>query len=138
MPTVERDLRGQEYISVNAELPDKDFYPIAHAIWKALDDNGIILDDNAELSIRVYGVDTPEKGWRAECPAEAKWGEQASQFTKDQLNNAKKIQVAIYKWDKFGGRVLGDIVIDGKSLRAMLIENGFAREYFGDKKEPWC
>ena len=91
-----------------------------------------------ELSIRVYGVDTPEKGWRAECPAEAKWGEQASQFTKDQLNNAKKIQVAIYKWDKFGGRVLGDIVIDGKSLRAMLIENGFAREYFGDKKEPWC
>tara|TARA_A100001388_G_C28731872_1_gene481912 strand:+ start:348 stop:533 length:186 start_codon:yes stop_codon:yes gene_type:complete len=54
MPTVERDLRGQEYISVNAELPDKDFYPIAHAIWKALDDNGIILDDNAELSIRVY------------------------------------------------------------------------------------
>ena len=54
MPTVERDLRGQEYISVSAELPDKDFYPIAHAIWKALDDNGIILDDNAELSIRVY------------------------------------------------------------------------------------
>ena len=54
MPTVERDLRGQEYISVSAELTDKDFYPIAHAIWKALDDNGIILDDNAELSIRVY------------------------------------------------------------------------------------
>jgi len=91
-----------------------------------------------ELSIRVYGVDTPEKGWRAECPAEAKWGEQASQFTKDQLNNAKKIQVAIYKWDKFGGRVLGDIVIDGKSLRAMLIKNDFAREYYGDKKESWC
>ena len=42
-----------------------------------------------ELSIRVYGVDTPEKGWRAECEAEAKWGEQASQFTRDQLNNAK-------------------------------------------------
>ena len=91
-----------------------------------------------ELSIRVYGVDTPEKGWRAECPAEAKWGEQASQFTRDQLNNAKKIQVAIYKWDKFGGRVLGDIIINDKSLRAMLIEKGFAREYFGDKKEPWC
>ena len=32
MPTVERDLRGQEYISVSAELPDKDFYPIANAI----------------------------------------------------------------------------------------------------------
>lgn len=91
-----------------------------------------------ELSIRVYGVDTPEKGWRAECESEASWGEQASQFTKDQLNAADRIQVAIYKWDKFGGRVLGDIIIDGNSLRHMLIENGFAREYYGDKKESWC
>ena len=91
-----------------------------------------------ELSIRVYGVDTPEKSWRAECPEEAVWGEEASQFTKDQLNGATKLQVAIYKWDKFGGRVLGDIIIDGKSLRHMLIENGFAREYYGDKKESWC
>ena len=91
-----------------------------------------------ELSIRVYGVDTPEKSWRAECDSEAAWGEQASQFTKDQLNGATVIQVAIYKWDKFGGRVLGDIIIDGKSLRYMLIENGFAREYYGDKKKSWC
>ena len=91
-----------------------------------------------ELSIRVYGVDTPEKSWRAECDSEAAWGEQASQFTKDQLNAASIIQVAIYKWDKFGGRVLGDIIIDGNSLRHMLIENGFAREYYGDKKESWC
>ena len=91
-----------------------------------------------ELSIRVYGVDTPEKSWRAECESEAAWGEQASQFTKDQLNSATVIKVAIYKWDKFGGRVLGDIIIDGNSLRHMLIENGFAREYYGDKKESWC
>ena len=91
-----------------------------------------------ELSIRVFGVDTPEKSWRAECDKEALWGEEASQFTKDQLNGATKLQVAIYKWDKFGGRVLGDIIIDGKSLRHMLIENGFAREYYGDKKESWC
>ena len=88
-----------------------------------------------ELSIRVYGVDTPEKSWRAECDKEAVWGEEASQFTKDQLNGATKLQVAIYKWDKFGGRVLGDIIIDGKSLRYMLIENGFAREYLKDIEE---
>jgi endonuclease YncB( thermonuclease family) len=91
-----------------------------------------------ELSIRVYGVDTPEKSWRAECPKEAEWGERASQFTKDQLNAATVIQVAIYRWDKYGGRVLGDIIIDGKSLRHMLIAEGFAREYYGDKKISWC
>jgi endonuclease YncB( thermonuclease family) len=86
----------------------------------------------------VYGVDTPEKSWRAECPKEAAWGELASQFTKDQLNAATVIQVAIYRWDKYGGRVLGDIIIDGKSLRHMLIAEGFAREYYGDKKISWC
>ncbi len=28
-----------------------------------------------ELSIRVFGVDTPEKGHRAQCPSEAQRGE---------------------------------------------------------------
>lgn len=91
-----------------------------------------------ELSIRVYGVDTPEKGWRAGCPSEAAKGDAATHFTKDQLNSATKLQVVIMDWDKYGGRVLGDILIDGKSLRKLLIDNGFAREYYGDKKQSWC
>jgi len=91
-----------------------------------------------ELSIRVYGVDTPEKGFRAGCSSEAERGESASKFTKDKIKNAKKIQVSIISWDKYGGRVLGDIIIDGVSLRKMLIDNGYAREYYGDKKKSWC
>ena len=91
-----------------------------------------------ELSIRVYGVDTPEKSWRGKCESEQALGEKASKFTKKLIAEGKVIKVAIYKWDKFGGRVLGDIIIDGKSLRMALIDNGYAREYFGDKKESWC
>jgi len=91
-----------------------------------------------ELSIRVYGVDTPEKGWRGQCDKEKAMGEEASKFTKAQIKNAKEIKVGIAKWDKFGGRVLGDIIFDGNSLREMLIEKGYARPYFGDKKESWC
>jgi endonuclease YncB( thermonuclease family) len=91
-----------------------------------------------ELSIRVFGVDTPEKGFRAACPAEAERGESASAFTKEKIKHAKKIQVSIMDWDKYGGRVLGDIIIDGVSLRKMLIDHGYAREYYGDKKESWC
>ena len=91
-----------------------------------------------ELSIRVYGVDTPEKGWRGQCDKEKAAGEAASKFTKDLIKNAKTIKIAIWDWDKFGGRVLGDVIIDGKSLRKQLIEKGFAREYYGDKKESWC
>jgi endonuclease YncB( thermonuclease family) len=91
-----------------------------------------------ELAVRIYGVDTPEKGWRAQCPGEAQRGEMASAFTKQAVASTQKHQVTLYGWDKFGGRVLGDIVLNGVSLRAELIRNGFAREYYGDKKESWC
>ena len=91
-----------------------------------------------ELLLRVYGVDTPEKGHRAKCPSEAERGAAASEFTKNAIKNTTKHQIVLYKWDKFGGRVLGDILLDGQSLRAALIANGFAREYYGDAKQSWC
>jgi endonuclease YncB( thermonuclease family) len=95
-----------------------------------------------ELAVRVYGVDTPEKGFRAQCDSEKQRGEAASAFTKNAIAQAAatggKFQVTMYGWDKFGGRVLGDILVNGQSLRAALIANGFAREYYGDAKQSWC
>ena len=91
-----------------------------------------------ELAIRVFGVDTPEKGHRAQCPSEDQRGQAATAFTKNAVANTQKHQVVLYGWDKFGGRVLGDLVLNGTSLRSELIRNGFAREYFGDAKQSWC
>jgi endonuclease YncB( thermonuclease family) len=91
-----------------------------------------------ELSVRVFGVDTPEKGHRAKCPAEAERGQAASAFTKQVVSRAQKRQVLLMDWDKYGGRVLGDVILDGNSLRMMLIQNGFAREYYGEAKTSWC
>jgi len=91
-----------------------------------------------ELAVRIFGVDTPEKGHRAQCPQENERALIASQFTKTAIANSKKHQVTLYAWDKFGGRVLGDIIVDGKSIRQGLIANGLAREYYGDAKQSWC
>lgn len=91
-----------------------------------------------ELSIRVYGVDTPEKSFRAKCPSEAQRGEAATEFTKKLINSSQKRQIVLMEWDKYGGRVLGDVLLDGKSLRQQLIANGFAREYYGEAKTSWC
>jgi endonuclease YncB( thermonuclease family) len=91
-----------------------------------------------ELAVRIYGVDTPEKGHRAQCPAEAAAAERASAWTKTLVANGKQHQVILYKWDKFGGRVIGDIVVNGQSVRHGLIANGHAREYYGDAKQSWC
>ena len=91
-----------------------------------------------ELSIRIFGVDTPEKGHRAGCPAEAQRGEMASAYTKQLVAAAKTRQIALMGWDKYGGRVLGDVILNGVSLRQSLIQNGFAREYYGEAKHSWC
>jgi endonuclease YncB( thermonuclease family) len=91
-----------------------------------------------ELSIRVYGVDTPEKGFRGQCDKEKAAGEAASTFTKKLVREAKTTKIAIWNWDKYGGRVLGDVILDGKSLRKQLIDNGHAREYYGEAKHSWC
>ena len=91
-----------------------------------------------ELAVRIFGVDTPEKGHRAQCPSEDQRGQAATAFTKNAVASTQKHQVTLYGWDKFGGRVLGDMSLNGVSLRAELIKNGFAREYFGDAKQSWC
>lgn len=91
-----------------------------------------------ELAVRIYGVDTPEKGHRAQCAAEDAQGQLATKFTKQAVAQSMHRQVTLYAWDKFGGRVLGDILLNGRSLRAMLIEQGLAREYYGEAKQSWC
>lgn len=91
-----------------------------------------------KLSLRVYGVDTPEKGFRAECAGEAALGEAATAFTKSVIEAGTYKRIDLMKWDKYGGRILGDVNIDGRSLRQLLIERGFAREYYGDAKTSWC
>ena len=91
-----------------------------------------------ELSIRVFGVDTPEKGFRAQCPSEAARGAAATEFTKRLVAESTQRQMILMDWDKYGGRVLGDVLLNGQSLRNMLIQNGFAREYYGEAKTSWC
>jgi len=91
-----------------------------------------------QLAVRIFGVDTPEKGSRAKCEFERKQGQAASEFSKNAVEQSTQHQLVLYAWDKFGGRVLGDIILDGRSLRGMLIANGYAREYYGDAKQSWC
>ena len=91
-----------------------------------------------ELSIRVFGVDTPEKGFRAQCESENARGQAATAFTKQAVAQATTRQVILMDWDKYGGRVLGDVILNGQSLRQMLIANGYAREYYGEAKTSWC
>lgn len=91
-----------------------------------------------EIAVRIYGVDTPEKNPRAKCEAEHAKAQVASGFTKKTIELSTKHQLVLMDWDKYGGRVLGDILLDGASLRKILIQQGHAREYYGATKKSWC
>lgn len=90
------------------------------------------------LKLRIWGVDTPEKGWRAQCEYEAELGDQATAFAVEFIGTGRNVKVALMDWDKYGGRILGDIIVGGRSLREQLILNGLAFEYYGGTKQSWC
>ena len=90
------------------------------------------------ISVRVFGVDTPEKAPKNKCQQEDEMAQKATTFTKEAIANAKNIRVSLKDWDKYAGRVLGIVVIDGISLGEQLLKNKLARPYFGGKKEGWC
>lgn len=91
-----------------------------------------------KLSLRIYGVDTPEKYPRSKCEIEKGLSEDAKDFTESLISKSKSHKIIIKNWDKYGGRVDGDVILDGKSLRASLLEKGFSKLYYGGPKTSWC
>lgn len=90
------------------------------------------------MSIRIYGIDTPEKSWRAKCDAERALSAEATQFVIELLEN-NSYEIVLVKWDKFGGRILGDFIIDGARMADLLLEQGLAQPYTGSGTKPtWC
>ena len=102
-------------------------------------------------SLRVKGVDTPEKSTLA--------GQAVLRHLKELLSRIE-FSVVGYKDDKFGGRFVGDVLFDAYKVRGIvkwckplpfvtdngfdyatlsdyLIVNGLARVYNGDKKQVW-
>lgn len=91
------------------------------------------------LYLRIDGVDTPEKPPRARCPREDIISLMAKLYTEQEIANASDVRIVLKKWDKYGGRVLGDVLLNGIPLSQKLIDSGYAVEYHGGKKNNnWC
>lgn len=92
-----------------------------------------------KLSVRLLGVDTPESKHRAKCAKERAMAQQAVLLTTKEINAAKTTKIELVKWDKYGGRVLGNIILDNVPLTKKLIDAGLAVEYTGKgPKKDWC
>ena len=92
----------------------------------------------SELALRITGVDTPEKSYLADCEDEKQRGLAAHEFTRKLVTKAKVTRTVLTNWDKYGGRVLGELYLDGVSLAQSLIAASHAKAYNGGKKASWC
>lgn len=115
-----------------------------YKVEKIIDGDTIKLDTSKDssllkelgLSVRIYGVDTPEK--KAKCKKERDLAQLATEFTTN-LVGKREIMLDVKKWDKFGGRILAIVEVDGLNIADELIKRNLAVPYFGDKKEKdWC
>ena len=90
----------------------------------------------SEMLVRVAGVDTPEI--KGKCEAEKAAGIQARDFVTRSLTEARSVSFCNPKWGKYGKRVVAEVMLDSKSLAAILIESGLGRPYDGGRRKGWC
>ncbi len=104
----------------------------------AVDASADLPDDLAKLNVRLRGVDTPETTWRAKCDSERRAGAAAAAFTRSSIDRASEIVIRDPRWGKWGGRVVADLLLDGRSHADELISAGHGRPYDGGRRKSWC
>ena len=87
-----------------------------------------VMHEGKGKRIRLYGIDTPEKGQA--------FGKRAKQFTSN-MGCGKTVEVEPKDVDRYG-RTVGLVSINGESLNQALIKSGFAWVYRKYCKEPFC
>jgi endonuclease YncB( thermonuclease family) len=103
-----------------------------------------------QLSVRIKGIDTPEMPadsyrttgllGRAKCVREAELALKAKAIVEG-LKKEIDTKMYIYnpEWDKYGGRILARVTINGVDVGELLIKEGLAVIYNGEKKTTdWC
>lgn len=91
------------------------------------------------LILRLRGVDAPEMGWRAGCTEESEFAVLASNGSKRWIRQ-RSMRIELTQWDKYGGRVLGDVIDINTSERLTdwLLTEGLVLPYNGRKRPNWC
>ncbi|MBA4544729.1 MULTISPECIES: thermonuclease family protein [Thermoactinomyces] len=80
-----------------------------------------------KVKIRLILVDCPET--RHAQKGKQPYGEEAKQFTKRRISQAKLVEVELHGTgakDKYG-RLIGHVFVNGQNLNRLLLKNGYAR-----------
>ncbi|AVM75222.1 hypothetical protein MSR1_27520 [Magnetospirillum gryphiswaldense MSR-1] len=117
--------------------------PIPARVLRVVDGDTVMvrariwLGQDVETSVRLAGIDTPEK--RGKCDAERAAADQAEAFVAGKLTTDEWVTLRDVIADKYGKRVVARMITaKGEDMAALLIANKLAREYGGRAKQSWC
>lgn len=122
------------YLAHVVKITDSDTYKVAAHTWPG---------ETKIMSVRVYGIDTPEK-FRPKCDREKMKALVATKFVKDRIKPGDLIELSNVFLGKFAGRVVANVSYENfmgedENIGDELIENQFAVPYFGKTKtKDWC
>lgn len=88
-----------------------------------------------EIGVRVRGVDTPEI--RGDCETEERRAREARDFVSHVLEGAESVVLRDVDRGKYF-RVVADVMVDGRPLDELLVNNGLGRPYQGGHRNGWC
>lgn len=118
--------------------------PYRAEVIKVKDGDTILLDValwpglTKRISLRLNGINTPEKRGKGVTACEKAAAQKATEFTQHFLKDTKFVFVSGVKLGKYARRALGDIAKGKQDLGKALLEAGLARKYDGGKREAWC
>jgi micrococcal nuclease len=97
-----------------------------------------------DISIRINGIDTPEKGGSAKCDAERLLAEEAKKVLVGLLfKRGEQVWLKNIQYGKFAGRVLADVFVGDLDVIAYMKSHKvggkhIAHEYDGGARKSWC
>lgn len=87
--------------------------------------------------VRLANADTPETGRRAGCLEERELGEKTTNWVREAVLTREVAVFPVGRLDKYR-RQLVHVRIDGEDLGRLLVNEGLARFYSGERRRPWC
>jgi endonuclease YncB( thermonuclease family) len=88
------------------------------------------------VKYRLMGFDTPEI-FHSQCDAELELGMAAKERLEELLASGEVRVIESGRTDKYR-RTLAHVEVDGRDVGEILIGEGLARPYKGQKRKSWC
>ncbi|WP_069186879.1 thermonuclease family protein [Candidatus Terasakiella magnetica] len=119
-------LKGPVHAEV-LRIIDGDTIDVRAQIW---------IGQSLQTRVRLAKIDAPEL--RGRCAKEKKLAQRAHHYLAQRLENPTVILKNI-QLGKYGGRILAEVeTAKGENLAELLLQNGLARPYLGQKRTQWC